>query len=648
MRVRLTRWLLALPRERKRVLMVLADSLLLPFAFWCAVALRYGTVMPKVAGFWWLFPLIPLLSVPVFVRLGLYRAVIRYLEEKVMFTVVKGVTVSSILVLTVIGASRVEGVPRTSVVIYWGLAVLYLIASRFSARSVVRSLDYASGSPRRRVAIYGAGETGRAVAVFLRNSPDFLPLAFFDDSRVVRRQDVAGLRVYNPERMTEVLEDLGVREVLLAMPRISQQRRAELVGRLSAVGVEIKTVPCLNDLVSGRLSVSQIREIRIEDLLGRNSVEPVQELLARGVRDKVVLVTGGGGSIGSELARQILLSGPRRLILLDASEFALYSIHQELEMLAARRGSDTELVPVLGNVCDRQRIEAVVRGEGVQTLFHAAAYKHVPLVEANPVEGIRTNVFGTWVCADVAKSAGVERFVLISTDKAVRPTNVMGASKRCAELVLQAYAARTNQTRFAMVRFGNVLGSSGSVVPLFRRQIAEGGPVTVTHPEMTRYFMTIPEAAQLVIQAGAMAAGGEVFVLDMGEPVKIMDLARGMIRLAGLTVRDDDHPDGDIEIRITGLRPGEKLYEELLIGASTEGTMHPLICLAREQYFAWSELESQLLLLQRYCDAGDVPAIRAVLSHLVVGYQPAGESGSEAWRRAMALPMVVEGVESLH
>lgn len=620
MLLRLSRWLLALPRERKRLLMVLADSLLLPFAFWCAVALRFGTLTPQVGHFWWLFVLIPILSVPAFVRLGLYRAVVRYLEEKVVLTIVQGVAISSVLLFTVIGVTRVEGVPRTSVVIYCGLAVLYLMASRFSARGVVRSLDHVSGKPRRRVAIYGAGETGRALAVFLRNSPDFMPMAFFDDSAQARRQDVAGLRVYNPERMASVLADLNISEVLLAMPRMTQRRRSEIVAEINRLGVEIKTVPCLNDLVSGRLAVSQIREIRIEDILGRDCVEPVPELMTRGIKGKVVLVTGAGGSIGSELARQILLSGPAKLLLLDASEFSLYSIHQELEAVSLRRGLEIELVPLLGNVGDRARMDDIVRSNRVQTLFHAAAYKHVPLVEANPIEGIRTNVFGTWVCADVAMANGVERFVLVSTDKAVRPTNVMGASKRCAELVLQAYAERSASTCFAMVRFGNVLGSSGSVVPLFRRQIAEGGPLTVTHTEMTRYFMTIPEAAQLVIQAGAMASGGEVFVLDMGEPVKIMDLARGMIRLAGLTVKDDAHPTGDIEIRVTGLRPGEKLYEELLIGENSEGTHHPLICLAREPFFSWPELSEQLKSMQLACDSGDVASVRRVLAGLVVGF----------------------------
>jgi FlaA1/EpsC-like NDP-sugar epimerase len=449
-------------------------------------------------------------------------------------------------------------------------------------------------------------------------------VGFLDDDVRLQGQVLNGLAIYNPEDLDSLVPTLGVTTVLLAMPSLSRRRRNEIIGRMGQAHVSVRTLPSLSDIAQGRVSVSDLRDLDVDDLLGRDAVAPDQDLLARDISGHTVLVTGAGGSIGSELCRQILEAGPSKLLLVEQSEFALYAIEQELQQKLGA-GKPVALIPLLASVQDEQRMRSIMQTWRPKTVYHAAAYKHVPLVEHNPAEGVRNNVFGTLCTVRAAMAAGVTHFVLVSTDKAVRPTNIMGASKRLAEMTLQALAADSEATQFSMVRFGNVLGSSGSVVPKFREQIRQGGPITLTHPDIVRYFMTIPEAAQLVIQAGAMARGGDVFVLDMGEPVRIMDLARRMVELSGLSVRDEQDPDGDIEVQITGLRPGEKLYEELLIGDNPEPTSHPRVMRARDQFLAWSQLQPVLSRLEALLDANDVSAIRETLQSLPLAYVPSDE-----------------------
>jgi FlaA1/EpsC-like NDP-sugar epimerase len=629
---------LALSRRKKQFIAVATDFCLLVFAFWSALALRFETWTPVLAGYDWQMIAAPLMAIPVFIKLGLYRAVIRFMEDRVVFVVAGGVTLSVILLAAAIAFTHSQGLSRGVLGIYWLLACVYVGASRFLARSYFVRLDLGRGI-RRRVAIYGAGRAGTQLAVALRAGREYLPVAFFDDKPGLQNSELAGLKVHSPDDLLAVLQSEQVEELLLAIPSATRARRTEIIDRLEGLHCKVKLVPGMADVVNGNVTVDAIREVEIEDLLGRESVVPDSALLGRCVTGKVVLVSGAGGSIGSELCRQILRLHPSRLILMDSSEFALYSIEQELTSLSARLGVSVNLVPLLGSVMHQHRVELAMRGFGVQTVYHAAAYKHVPLVEHNPIEGIRNNSIGTRRMAEAALAAEVETFVLISTDKAVRPTNVMGASKRLAELVLQALARKGGKTRFCMVRFGNVLGSSGSVVPLFRKQIAAGGPITLTHAEITRYFMTIPEAAQLVIQAGSMGQGGEVFVLDMGKPVKIIDLARRMVHLSGLEVRDELHPEGDIAIEIVGLRPGEKLYEELLIGENVEGTSHPLIMRAYEHEVPWSQLTERFLQLDDACRAFDYDEVLKLLGVMVQEYVPARHGDDDLLWREMVRPV---------
>ena len=526
-------------------------------------------------------------------------------------------------------------VSRGLLAIYWLLAIVYVGATRFLARSWFLRAERGADA-RKRVAIYGAGSAGTQLAYALRAGREYQPVVFFDDNLAVQKTEVAGLRVYAADELAAVLAAKQIDELLLAIPSASRARRAEIIDSLEGLHCKVKMVPGMADIVCGNVAVDAIREVEIEDLLGRDSVTPDAALLARCITGKVVLVSGAGGSIGSELCRQIVRLQPSRLVLMELSEFALYSIEQELAGLCARGNLRVELVPVLGSVIHQHRNEMVMKSFGVQTVYHAAAYKHVPLVEHNPIEGIRNNAFGTRHMAEAALAAAVETFVLISTDKAVRPTNVMGASKRLSELVLQALARRGEATRFCMVRFGNVLGSSGSVVPLFRNQIAAGGPITLTHADIRRYFMTIPEAAQLVIQAGSMGQGGEVYVLDMGKAVKIIDLARRMVHLSGLELRDEAHPDGDIAIDVVGLRPGEKLYEELLIGDNVEGTSHPLIMRAYEHEVPWAVLVERLAQIDVACKTFDYEKVLALLGVLVQEYAPARHGDGVLLWRAMA------------
>lgn len=609
--------LAGLPRRIKILLMLFSDLVLLPLALWSSVALRMGTWNPDVTTYIWLFFVLPFVTIPIFIRIGLYRAVIRYLDDKIIYTVFYGVTLSVLLLTAVIVMGRVSALPRSSLVIYWIMAIAYIASSRFLARGLMRSLERFEDR-RQPVAIYGAGRAGLQTALALMSGPEFRPVAFFDDNREVQGTNVVGVRVFDPSEAMAVMKAKECRQLLIAMPSASRSRRKEIIQKFEREGVVLKTLPGMGELVDGRVRIEDIREVGVEDLLGRDPVPPYEELIKSCIRDKVVLVTGAGGSIGSELCRQILLNTPRKLILFEQAEYALYKIEQDI----GRHRINFEVVPILGDVLNSEHLEKVISKYGVQTVYHAAAYKHVPLVEGNVVAGVMNNVFGTLSASRAATKGKVETFVLISTDKAVRPTNIMGASKRLAELVLQGLSQdKTHSTRFCMVRFGNVLGSSGSVVPLFKEQIRNGGPVTVTHPEVTRYFMTIPEAAQLVLQAGAMGKGGDVFVLDMGESVKIVDLARKMIELSGLEVRNSETGQGDISIEFTGLRPGEKLYEELLIGDNVSWTSHPRIMTAEEASIEYSKLIVSLDNMREACGAGDEKTVRIMLKQLVPEYQ---------------------------
>ncbi|MDP2196657.1 MAG: nucleoside-diphosphate sugar epimerase/dehydratase [Rhodocyclaceae bacterium] len=621
--------LLALPRPLKRALALGLDASLCVLTVWLAFYLRLGewlrlsgdgVMVPAAAVYGAL-----LLALPIFVVSGLYRAIFRYGGWAALMAVSRAIALYGLLYALVFTVIGVPGVPRTVGLIQPLLLLLAVGASRAFARywlgdmyqGIVKRMDLP------KVLIYGAGSAGRQLAAALVHSHEMRVAGFLDDDARLQGGVMNGLTIHAPADLPALVASLPVRDVLLAIPSASRQRRNEILQQLLRVHVAVRTLPGLTDLAQGRVHVSDLHELDIDDLLCRDAVVPDSALLEKNIRGKVVLVTGAGGSIGSELCRQILAIGPRALLLVEQSEFALYQIHQELQ---GTLPAGAELIPLLGSVCDERRMRGIMTTWRPDTIYHAAAYKHVPLVEHNPAEGIRNNVFGTLTTARVAQELGVADFVLISTDKAVRPTNVMGASKRLAEMILQALGNQTSGTQFTMVRFGNVLGSSGSVVPKFRQQIRDGGPITLTDPEVTRYFMTIPEAAQLVIQAAAMAglanAGGAVFVLDMGKSVRIGDLARRMVELSGLSVRDDDNPEGDIEIQVTGLRPGEKLYEELLIGDNPQPTAHPRIMQAHEDFLPRQVLEEKLASLESSLDANDVPAIRRLLEDVVSGYRP--------------------------
>jgi len=610
-------------RSTKRLVVVALDVVLALLSTWIAFTLRLDTPNWPTGAQWWVYALAPVLSVPIFIKFGLYRAIFRYTGQAALQATGQAVLVYGIALLGILLWKQWLGVPR-SLGVLQPLVFLFLVgASRAVARFWLADLGSAQAKASGRLLIYGAGTAGVQTAAALRVSSQFELLGFVDDDSAKVGRSVNGVPVFSPTEVPSVVAQQGVTDILLALPSASRERRNNIIDSLRSHPVHIRTLPGLADLASGRVTVQDFRDLDVEDLLGRDPVPPNADLLTRDLTGQVVLVTGAGGSIGGELTRQIVLQHPRQLLLLDHNEFGLYSIHQELQGICAMNGLPVQLVPLLGSVANYERLIAVCDLYRPVTVYHAAAYKHVPMVEDNPGEGVSNNVFGTLNMARAARECGVKRFVLISTDKAVRPTNVMGATKRMAELVLQALAADGSQTCFTMVRFGNVLGSSGSVVPLFRRQLAAGGPLTVTHAEVTRYFMTIPEAAQLVLQAGAMAVGGDVFVLDMGEPVKIMDLARRMVQLSGLTVREVANPSGDIEIAVTGLRPGEKLYEELLIGDNPERTVHPRIMKAHEDYLTLADLELHLQTLRQAAENSDVAGIKAVLKNCVHGY---GES----------------------
>ena len=625
-----------LPRRTKRLVMVLSDIFLVPFALWAAFVLQSSQLVPTQLspGHWWLFPVVIAFTVPVLAGLGLYREIVRFMGTQLIFEILKGVTVSALLVFGLAKLSTPD-IPASVFFIYWLLAVVLVGGSRFVVRAFLES-HHKSGEP---VVIYGAGEAGARLASALVGGQEFSPVAFVDESVPLHGSVINGVRVYAPERLPDLIENRGVKRVLLAIPSVSRRRRRRILTELENMPIYVQTMPNISDLVSGKAKVDDIRDVEVEDLLGRDAVPPDEGLLDACISGKSVMVTGAGGSIGSELCRQILKSSPSRLILFEISELALYTIERELRAVANTQNTPVEIVALLGSVHHRFRVREVMQAFAVQTVYHAAAYKHVPIVEQNIVEGVYNNIFGTLNCAEAAIETGVETFVLISTDKAVSPTNVMGATKRFSEMVLQGLNQRQNDTRFCMVRFGNVLASSGSVVPVFRDQIRKGGPVTVTHPEIIRYFMTIPEAAQLVIQAGSMGTGGDVFVLDMGKPIRIEDLARRMIHLMGLEVRDDDHPDGDIEVAYTGLRPAEKLYEELLIGNNVSGTEHPMIMRAEEDFAPWDKVKEHLNQLLVSVQSFDCEGVRELLLQSVDGYHPTAEVADLVWCQR-AIPQV--------
>ena len=630
--------LLALSRPAKRLVVVALDLLLALVSVWAAFYLRIDQTGLPQAQQKYVYLLAPALAIPLFIRFGLYRAIFRYTGMAALATTAKAVGMYGLLFFSALLMFRWESVPRTLGLIQPLLFLLLVGGSRAIARFWLAGWSSQARLAAGRLLIYGAGEAGVQTASALGVGRQFVLLGFVDDDRSKAGKSINGVDIMAPDQVPEAVERMGVTDILLAMPSLERARRNEIINRLRGLPVHVRTLPGMGDLASGRVTIQDFQELDVEDLLGRAPVPPDSRLLAQNLAGKVVLVTGAGGSIGSELCRQIVREKPRQLLLLEHNEFGLYTVHRELEALCTEHGLAVEVVPLLGSVGNFGRLKEVCQLYRPATVYHAAAYKHVPLVESNPSEGVLNNVFGTLNMARAAMESAVGHFVLVSTDKAVRPTNVMGATKRMAELVLQALAARAsvrfllpdgtqseevaNRTVFAMVRFGNVLGSSGSVVPLFRKQLLEGGPLTVTHPEVTRYFMTIPEAAQLVLQAGAMAHGGDVFVLDMGSPVKIIDLARRMAQLSGLTLRDEANPDGDIELRITGLRPGEKLYEELLIGDNPEGTAHERIMKAREDFVPWPELAPILVQMRQAAIENNEALMKAILTRLVHGYGP--------------------------
>lgn len=620
---RLAEALIGLSRPAKRSMALAVDALLCWLCVWLALSLRYEEWTPIQDEQWFAVVFAVTLALPLFVVTGQYRAIFRYANAAALLSLTRACGVFALVYMLVFGVMGVHTVPRSLGLLVPIMLFLTVGASRLLARYWLGDIyrGVLKRKARSQVVIYGAGQAGRQLAGALTHNPDMAMRAFIDDAPQLHGSSLRGLDIRSLSWLKVNATRLGITDVLLAIPSASHVRRAEILNELLPLGLHVRTLPAMADLLNGRVRMQDLLEVDIEDLLGRDPVAPDAELLGRHIRGQVVLVTGAGGSIGSELCRQIVRQQPVTLLLVELSEYALYAIHQELEKMA----TGVQLLPLLASVRDADRMREIMRAWRPDTVYHAAAYKHVPMVEHNPAEGVRNNALGTLTTARVAMECRVRQFVLVSTDKAVRPTNIMGASKRAAELALQKLSQHESGTRFSMVRFGNVLGSSGSVVPLFRKQIEAGGPITLTHADITRYFMTIPEAAQLVIQAGAMARGGDVFVLDMGQPVRIIDLARRLVELSGRTVRDANRPDGDIALNITGLRPGEKLYEELLIGDNAEPTSHPRVMKAHEDCPSWVELKRMFEQLEEALDNNDVPRIKQVLQFMLPGYQPHAE-----------------------
>ncbi|HEY7639561.1 MAG TPA: nucleoside-diphosphate sugar epimerase/dehydratase [Steroidobacteraceae bacterium] len=623
-----------LPRSQKRLLMLGADVVGLPLVLWSSLTLRFGSFEHDIGGNGWIYAAALLTTIPIFIRLGLYRAVIRFLGPKATTAVLYGVTCSVVVLSVVLLIWPQRAVPLSALPIYWAFAMIYVGGTRFVVRAL---LNFRGSSGTQRVAIYGAGGAGVQLATGLTRSGRYHAIAFVDDNTSLHGSTINGLEVFPPRELPNLVRDEGVAAVFLALPSQTRRRRQEILKAIEPLNLLVQTVPDYADILAGHARVEDVRDVDAGDLLGRDPVPPNAQLLDACIHGKVVMVTGAGGSIGSELCRQIIRLQPAQLLLFEMSEIALYNIDREMKVHIASEGLNVDIVPLLGDAHHKNRVREILQIYGVQTIYHAAAYKHVPIVEQNVVEGIYNNVFSTWNAAEAALESRVETFVLISTDKAVNPTNVMGATKRFAEIVLQGLQARGSHTRFCMVRFGNVLESSGSVVPLFREQIRKGGPVTVTHKDVIRYFMTIPEAAQLVLQAGAMGMGGDVFVLDMGKPVRIADLAKRMISLMGLTVRDEENPDGDIEIVYTGLRPAEKLYEELLIGNNVTGTEHSMIMRAMEHSPPWAQVQQVLDELSVALTRLDCDRAQQLLMRTVAEYRPTGDLQDLVWKRKRAL-----------
>ncbi|WP_314914782.1 nucleoside-diphosphate sugar epimerase/dehydratase [Pseudomonas helleri] len=645
-------YLLNMSRRQKRAIQVITDIVLVWLALWLAFVVRLGIddMINPVAAHVWLFVAAPIVAIPLFIRFGMYRAVMRYFGNDALIAIIKAVSLSALILAVVVYwySNHDNVVPRSIIFNYWWLSLImlgglrlamrqYFLGDWFAAAQHVPFTSRDDGLPR--VAIYGAGAAGNQLVAALRMGRLMRPVAFIDDDDSIADRIISGLQVFKAENIQQMIDRTGAQELLLAIPSSSRARRREILGLLEGFPLHVRSVPGFMDLASGRVKVDDIQEVDIADLLGRDAVPAQAELLEHCIQGKCVLVTGAGGSIGSELCRQILSLKPTTLLLFEHGEFNLYSILGELEQRVKCESLMVRVLPILGSVRNPQKLLDVMKTWHVDTVYHAAAYKHVPMVEHNVAEGVQNNVMGTLYTAQAALQSGVANFVLISTDKAVRPTNVMGSTKRLAEMTLQALSqeiapalfgdsakvSRVNKTRFTMVRFGNVLGSSGSVIPLFHKQIKAGGPLTVTHPKITRYFMTIPEAAQLVIQAGSMGQGGDVFVLDMGEPVRIVELAEKMIHLSGLSVRSEKNVHGDITIEFSGLRPGEKLYEELLIGDNVAATQHPMIMRANEDMLSWDELKDRLSQLMDAVRKDDYVLVRQILSNTVSGYSPEGD-----------------------
>jgi len=609
----MTKTLVNIPRIYKQLLIASTDAIMLVSILFLAFSIRLGYWYWPDEDLLWVIFGAPVIAIPIFIVFDLYHSIVRYLGLRTLWAVVQAVSLYG-LIWGIIGfMAAIDGIPRSIILINWLLAVIGIGGVRMLARWLLSDILI---SDRKNVLIYGAGSSGRQLSEALSQSSEYKPVAFIDDQKDLIKQSLNGIRIYTDSALPDLIKKYQIQEVLLALNTPTKQKYKQIINRLENFPVHLRILPSVSELAQGKVKIGDLREVRIDDVLGREKVGPNSSLLHTDIKDKVVMVTGAGGSIGSELCRQILNLGANKLILFEQSELALYTIDKELNK---HKGI---VYPILGSVTDQARLERVCQKFSIETIYHAAAYKHVPMVEFNSTEGVTNNIFGTLNCAQAAINSKVKTFVLISTDKAVRPTNTMGATKRSAELILQALAKHQNSTRFSMVRFGNVLDSSGSVIPLFRQQIQQGGPVTVTDKAIVRYFMTIPEAVELVIQAGAMAHGGEVFVLDMGEPVKIFDLAVKMIHLSGLSVKDKENPDGDIEIRITGLRPGEKLFEELLIGDNVDKTKHPMIMKAKEDRLSWQQLNKVLEQMQTALDACDQPQLRELLVKIVPGFKP--------------------------
>lgn len=622
-------YILKMPRQVKRGITICMDILIISVAFFGALAIRYDDTFFFYSSAYWLIyiSLLPITLI-VFIKLGLYRAVLRFITISIVKTVLIGTTVSTLLLLLISYYAQFN-IPRTVTVLYFFLLTFLII----SARLLFRAILNIERDRKQAVIIYGAGDTGRQLLTMLNQMAGYFVVAFVDDNRKLHKLTLHGIRVYSPSQLPDLINRHKAKQILLAMPSVSVSRKKEIIQEVSQYSCEVMSVPSMEDILTGKAKLTMLNKISIDDLLGREPVLPIRELLSANIQGKAVLVTGAGGSIGSELCRQIIKQKPTKLVLFELSEFNLYQIGSELKDKINTKNLDVELIPIMGTIQNKEHLSKVMKSFHINTVYHAAAYKHVPLVEYNVVEGCKNNIVGTLNCALAAIENNVETFVLISTDKAVRPTNTMGTTKRVAELVLQALSKEQTATRFCMVRFGNVLGSSGSVVPLFRKQIEAGGPITLTHTDITRYFMTIPEASQLVIQAGAMGEGGDVFVLDMGESVKIIDLAKRMIQLSGLKEKDINNPNGDIEIKITGLRPGEKLYEELLIGDNVDKTEHPRIMKAKENMLDWPILEVYLSHLEKYCDDYNIEEIRALLLKMPTGFNPVDDICDLVWKK---------------